>query len=50
MIWKQIRKLENAGQARARGSNRFLLTERFIVANTSVNSDAGVHAAAECAK
>jgi len=47
---KQIRKLENAEQARARGPNRFLLTVGFTVTNPSVNPNTGVHAAAECAK
>ena len=47
---KQIRKLENAERARAQATNRFLLTEGFTVANPSVNRNAGVHTAAECAK
>jgi hypothetical protein len=47
---KQIRKLENAERARVQTTNRFLLTEGFTVANISVNSDTGVHMAAECAK
>jgi hypothetical protein len=47
---KQIRKLEDAGQTRTQGRNRFLLTEGFTVANRSVNRNAGVHTAAECAK
>jgi len=47
---KQIRKLENAERARVQATNRFLLPEGFTVTNPSVNSDTGVHAAAECAK